>query len=142
MHTQFTPTSASWLDLVEHRLALPSTHRLARGASRRTRARAQAIERRIRCLAATNADPEPFVRTSAADESLASVARYRQPASDSRYQEGSAFEHAVDIPRLPRDDTASASVLVWALTRKREGGAAGRLRLVVAPEAGRQAVDR
>ena len=72
MHLHFTPTSASWRDLVECWLAPLTTRRLARGASRGTRALEQATESYV---AATNADPRPFVWTETADEILESVAR-------------------------------------------------------------------
>ena len=36
-------------------------------------------------VAATNADPTPFVWTKSADESLESVARYSQRATDSHH---------------------------------------------------------
>ena len=60
MHLHFRPTSASWLNLVECWFALLITRRLARGAFHSTRALEQAIKRYI---AATNADPKPFVWT-------------------------------------------------------------------------------
>ena len=82
MHLHFTPTSASWLGLAECWFALLTTRRLARGAFRSTRALEQAIKRYI---AATNADPTPFVRTRTADEILESVARYCQRTTDSHH---------------------------------------------------------
>ena len=78
----FTPTSASWLNLVEGWFALLTTRRLARGAFRSTWALEQAIKQYI---AATNADPKPFIWTKTADEILESVARYCQRISDSHH---------------------------------------------------------
>ena len=78
----FTPTSASWLNLVECWFALLTTRRLARGAFRNTWALEQAIKQYI---AATNADPKPFVWTKTADEILDSVARYCQRTTDSHH---------------------------------------------------------
>ncbi len=72
VHLHFTPTSASWLNLVECWFALLTTLRLARGAFHSTRALEQAIKRYI---AATNADPKPFVWTKTADQILAKAHR-------------------------------------------------------------------
>lgn len=80
VHLHCTPTSASWLNLVECWFALLTTRRLARGAFRSTWALEQAIRRYI---AATNTEPTPFVWTKTADEILESVARYCQRTSDS-----------------------------------------------------------
>jgi transposase len=82
VHLHFTPTSASWLNLVECWFALLTTRRLARGAFRSTRALEQAITSYI---ASTNAEPKPFVWTKTADEILESVARYCQRTSDSHH---------------------------------------------------------
>jgi transposase len=75
VHLHFTPTSASWLNLVECWFALLTRRQLARGTFRSTRALEQAIKRYV---AATNADPKPFVWTKTAEEILESVARYCQ----------------------------------------------------------------
>lgn len=79
---RFTPTSASWLNLVESWFALLTRRRLARGSFKSTRALEQAIKSYI---AATNAEPRPFVWTKTADEILESVARYCQRTSDSHH---------------------------------------------------------
>lgn len=78
----FTPTSASWLNLVECWFSLLQRRTLARGQFHGTDALEQAITRYI---AATNADPKPFVWTKTADEILASVARYCQRITDSHH---------------------------------------------------------
>jgi transposase len=78
----FTPTSASWLNLVECWFALLTTRRLARGAFRSTWALEHAIKQYI---ATTNAAPTPFVWTKTADEILESVGRYCQRISDSHH---------------------------------------------------------
>jgi transposase len=79
-HLHFTPTSASWLNLVERWFALLSEKQIKRGAHRSTRA----LEDTIReYLAITNEAPHPFVWTKPADEILASIARYCQRISDS-----------------------------------------------------------
>jgi transposase len=76
----FTPTSASWLNLVECWFALLSRRRLQRGAFTGT----DDLEAEIHAyIAETNADPKPFVWTKTADDILASVARFCQRTSNS-----------------------------------------------------------
>ena len=76
-HVHFTPTSASWLNLVERWFALLTDKQIKRGAHRSTR------EAAIRdYLAITNDAPTPFVWTKTADEILASVARFCYRISD------------------------------------------------------------
>ncbi len=79
-HVHFTPTSASWLNLVERWFALLSQRQIKRGSHRSTRALETAIRE---YLALTNAAPTPFVWTKTADDILASVGRYCQRISDS-----------------------------------------------------------
>jgi transposase len=79
-HVHFTPTAASWLNLVESWFALLTARQLKRGAFRSTGELEEAIRRYI---AATNAAPKPFVWTKPADEILASVARFCQRTSNS-----------------------------------------------------------
>lgn len=81
-HLHFTPTSASWLNLVERWFALLSTKQIKRATHRSTRA----LEATIReYLNMTNESPQPFVWTKTADEILTSIARYCQRISDSRH---------------------------------------------------------
>lgn len=79
-HLHFTPTSASWLNLVECWFALLSRRRLERGAFTSIVNLEQTIHAYI---AETNADPKPFVWTKSADHILASVARFCQRTSNS-----------------------------------------------------------
>ena len=79
-HLHFTPTSASWLNLVERWFALLTEKQIKRGVHRSTRALETAIRE---YLTLTNASPKPFVWTKTADDILASVARYCQRISDS-----------------------------------------------------------
>lgn len=79
-HVHFTPTSASWLNLVERWFAALTEKQIRRGAHRSTGELERAIERYID---ATNEDPKPFVWTKSADEIFASVARFCQRISDS-----------------------------------------------------------
>ena len=79
-HVHFTPTSASWLNLVERWFALLTEKQIKRGTHRSTRA----LETAIRpYLVITNERPKPFVWTKTADEILASVARFCQRISNS-----------------------------------------------------------
>ncbi len=79
-HVHFTPTSASWLNLVERWFALLTEKQLRRGVHRST----QALQAAIRAyIAHTNEHPKPFVWTKTADEILASVARFCHGTSDS-----------------------------------------------------------
>src|SRR5438309_6454001 len=72
-HVHFTPTGASWINLVERWFATLTNKQLRRGVHRSTRELETAIERYI---AITNERPRPFVWTKTADEILASVARF------------------------------------------------------------------
>ena len=81
-HLHFTPTSASWLNMVEGWFALLAARQLRRGTFRSTRALEQAIRGYI---ASTNQDPKPFVWTKSADDILASVQRFCQRTSNSRH---------------------------------------------------------
>jgi transposase len=72
-HVHFTPTSASWLNLVERFFAALTEKQIRRGAHRSVRELETAIQQ---FLEITNRSPKPFVWTKSADEILASVARY------------------------------------------------------------------
>lgn len=81
-HVHFTPTSASWLNLVERFFAELTNKQLRRGVFRST----DELERTIRrYLELRNADPKPFTWTKSADDILASVSRFCQLTSDSRH---------------------------------------------------------
>jgi transposase len=79
-HLHFTPTSASWLNLVETWFALLAARQLRRGVFRSTRALEQAIDAYI---TSTNEAPKPFVWTKSADDILATVQRFCQRTSNS-----------------------------------------------------------
>ena len=81
-HLHFTPTSASWLNMVEGWFALLTRRCLQRGAFASTDALRAAIQGYIDC---TNAEPRPFVWTKSADDILASVKRFRQRTSNSNH---------------------------------------------------------
>lgn len=79
-HLHFTPTSGSWLNLVERWFALISERQIKRGTHRST----LELERAIReYLNIYNEDPKPFVWTKSADDILASLARFCKRISDS-----------------------------------------------------------
>jgi transposase len=72
-HLHFTPTGASWLNLVEAWFSVFTRKRLKRSAHRSTRA----LEQTIRdYLASNNANPKPFVWTKTADEILEKVGMF------------------------------------------------------------------
>ena len=79
-HLHFTPTGASWLNLVERWFATLTEKQLRRGSHRSTRQLEAAIKR---YLSVTNQTPKPFVWTKTADEILESVARFCRRTSDS-----------------------------------------------------------
>jgi transposase len=74
-HLHFTPTSASWLNLVECWFAVLTRRRLERGVFTSTGELEEAIHA---YTAANNADPKPFVWTQSADAILANLARFCQ----------------------------------------------------------------
>jgi transposase len=76
----FTPTSSSWLNLVERWFAELTTKLLRRGTHRSVRE----LNRDIRAWIDTwNDHPRPFVWTKTADEILESISRYCQRINDS-----------------------------------------------------------
>ena len=79
-HLHFTPTSASWLNMVEGWFALLTRRCLQRGAFASTDALSAAIHAYIDH---TNAEPRPFRWTKTADDILASIGRFCQRTSNS-----------------------------------------------------------
>ena len=78
----FTPTSSSWLNLVERWFAELTTKLLRRGAHRSVRE----LNTDIRAWIDTwNDHPRPFVWTKTADEILDSIARYCTRINESRH---------------------------------------------------------
>lgn len=74
-HLHFTPTGASWLNLVERWFGLLTERQLRRGIFRSTRN----LETTIRhYIDNHNEEPKPFIWTKTADEILDSVARFCQ----------------------------------------------------------------
>jgi transposase len=81
-HVHFTPTSASWLNLVERWFAALTDKQLRRKSFRSTRE----LEAAIRTyLDRYNAKAKPFVWTKSADQILDSIARYCRRINDSAH---------------------------------------------------------
>jgi transposase len=76
----FTPTSASWLNLVERWFAALTEKQIRRGVFRSTRELEGAI---MHYLDVNNDNPKPFVWAKTADEILASIARFCKRITDS-----------------------------------------------------------
>jgi len=81
-HVHFTPTSASWLNLVERWFSALTEKQLRRNSFRSTRELEAAIRR---FLDHHNAQPTPFVWTKTADQIIESIARYCQRINDSAH---------------------------------------------------------
>ncbi len=79
-HFHFTPTSASWINLVERWFGLLTERQLRRGTHRSTRELESAIRE---FLAVHNTNPKPFVWTKTADQILDSLSRFCRRISDS-----------------------------------------------------------
>ena len=79
-HLHFTPTGASWINMVERWFAELTNKQIRRGAHRSTRALEDAIRH---FLDVNNKNPKPFVWTKSADEILASIARFCERTSNS-----------------------------------------------------------
>jgi transposase len=79
-HVHFTPTSSSWLNLVERWFAELTTKKLRRG----THTSVRQLNTDIRAWIDTwNENPRPYVWTKTADQILASIGNYCQRINDS-----------------------------------------------------------
>jgi transposase len=72
-HVHLTPTSASWLNLVERFFALITERKIRRGVYRSVAALRADI---ISFIANHNANPKPFQWTKSADQILQSIERF------------------------------------------------------------------
>jgi len=81
-HVHFTPTSASWINLVERFFARLTEKQIRRGIHRSTRELEQAVRQYLDIY---NETAKPFVWTKTADQILASVARFCQRTSVTRH---------------------------------------------------------
>jgi transposase len=77
-HVHFTPTSASWINLVERWFATLTAKQIRRSAFRSTRALEQTIYQYLRVY---NEDPKPFIWTKTAEQIFESLARFCQRTS-------------------------------------------------------------
>lgn len=78
----FTPTSSSWLNLVEHWFGELTTKKLRRGTHRSVRA----LNTDIRAWSQTwNDNPRPYIWTNPAADILDSIARYCTRINNSRH---------------------------------------------------------
>ena len=76
-HVHFTPTTSSWLNLVESFFSIVERNVTARGVHRSTRA----LEKDLRDFLDThNEDPKPYKWTKSADQILDSLRRYCEKA--------------------------------------------------------------
>ena len=71
-HVHFTPTSASWINLVERFFALISERWIKRGSHRSTRELEDSIHEYLETY---NDEPRPFIWRKTADQIIASIAR-------------------------------------------------------------------
>jgi transposase len=76
-HLHFTPTHASWINLVERWFAEITNKRIRRGVFRSVKELEAAIREYIDVH---NENPKPFVWTRTADQILESIARFAQRA--------------------------------------------------------------
>jgi transposase len=81
-HLHFTPTSASWINLVERWFGELDRKQLRRGNFHGTD---ELIDTIMRYVDHSNSTPKPFVWTKTADEILASVARFCRRTSGSAH---------------------------------------------------------
>lgn len=82
-HVHFTPTSSSWLNLVESFFSIVDRRVTRRGVHRST----HALETHIRAfLEAHNDDPRPFIWTKTADQILDNLKRYCTKANAVRVE--------------------------------------------------------
>jgi transposase len=79
-HLHFTPTGASWINLVERWFAALTEKQIRRGVHRSTRELELAIQR---YLEHNNKNPKPFIWTKTADQILAAVANFCKRISNS-----------------------------------------------------------
>jgi transposase len=77
-HIHFTPTGASWINLVERFFSALTTKQIRRGSFRSTRELEIAIKGYLQLH---NENPRPFVWTKTAEQIFESIARFCQRTS-------------------------------------------------------------
>jgi transposase len=81
-HLHFTPTGASWINMVERWFGLLTEKQIRRGVFRST----QQLEKAIRNYIDTyNEHPKPFIWSKSADQILESVARFCKRTSETAH---------------------------------------------------------
>lgn len=80
-HMHFTPTSSSWLNLVERFFGELTTQRLRRGVFRSVPELIQAIDKYI---TQRNGAPEPFAWTATVDSIINKITRARRVLNKTR----------------------------------------------------------
>jgi transposase len=94
----FTPTSASWLNLVERWFAELTTKKLRRG----THTSVRQLNNDIRAWIDTwNDNPRPYVWTKTADQILESIGNYCTQINDSRHKPVMSLRPAAGRPSHP-----------------------------------------
>jgi len=81
-HLHFTPTGASWLNLIESWFSILTRKQIRRGSHRSTR---QLINAIMGYLEQNNDNPKPFVWTKTADEIIEAVGRFCTDISNSAH---------------------------------------------------------
>jgi hypothetical protein len=99
-HLHFTPTSSSWINLVERWFAALTEKQIRRGIHRSTRELEQAIKH---FLDTCNRDPRPFIWTKSADEILANLAKFCHRTSVTGHCAGASARSpaTAGLPVLP-----------------------------------------
>ena len=119
-HLHFTPTSASWLNMVERFFAEITRNRIRRGAFTSVAELKTAI---MDYLENHNADPKPFVWTKSAGEILEKVARAKQALeSHSVMQDFVAAVRGGPPPETAGADNLKSLAMVFAAIESAETG--------------------
>jgi len=100
-HVHFTPTGASWLNLVERWFAAMTEKQIRRGGHRSTRELEDAIRRYIET---TNHHPQPFVWTKTAMKFLPASPAFVNElmAQDTSAEYRNAFPRDQNVSLVPR----------------------------------------
>ncbi len=81
-HLHFTPTSSSWMNLVERWFAAITNDQIRRGTHRSTKELEIAITKYLEIY---NENPKPFVWTKSADQILKSIKNYCTRINETRH---------------------------------------------------------
>jgi transposase len=103
----FTPTSSSWLNLVERWFAELTNKKLRRGTHRTVRELNNDIRSWITTL---NENPCPYVWTKTATQILDSITRYCTPINDSGHQSQSCSSDSTTKEAIAHSERLTSSV--------------------------------